>query len=272
MRKKIEQPLLPFDEPAPRSEPPPEPPPEGSPLIAALVRVCLDAPLTEKILVAPSRFVGHTLVERLAREGHPWMNLRVETVRTLALRLVEGDLAREGLHVLSRAQALALVEQACGECLSADGYFAALRDRPGFHRAVQRTFEELRGAGISAADLPARAFTNRRKREELRRILARYEETLAASSWIDRADVARRALEASRAGRRLPGDVRYLSPRGLEHSSVEAALLAEISGGRLEILETEPADAWIAKASGASLFRATGEENEIREVFRRVLA
>jgi hypothetical protein len=36
MRKKNEQPMLPFDEPEPRTEPPPEPPPEGSPLIAAL--------------------------------------------------------------------------------------------------------------------------------------------------------------------------------------------------------------------------------------------
>ncbi len=272
MRRKNEQPFLPFDAPEPRPEPPPEPPPDGSPLITALARACVGAPLKDKILVAPSLFVGNALVERLAREGHPWMNLRVETVRTLALRLVERDLAHDGLRVLSRAQALALVEQACGECLTANGYFAALRDRPGFHRALQRTFEELRGAGIPAADLPAKAFADRRKRDELRRILARYEETLAASSWIDRADVIRRALEASRAGRRLPGEALFLAPRGLEHSGVESALLAELSEGRLETLETEPADAWIAKAAGASLFRATGEENEIREVFRRVLS
>src|SRR5262245_31006972 len=136
MRRRTEQPLLPFDEPeAPSPDGSPGPPseaspPAASPLIAALARACSRAALTEKVLVAPTLFVGHALVERLAREGHRWMNLRVETVRTLALRLVEADLVRDGLRLLSRAQALALVEQACGEFLKADGYFASLRDRP----------------------------------------------------------------------------------------------------------------------------------------------
>ncbi len=267
------QPFLPFDEPeAPSPEASPTPSSEASPLIAALARACASAALAEKVLVAPTLFVGHTLVERLAREGHRWMNLRVETIRTLALRLVDADLVRDGLRLLSRAQALALVEQACGEFLKADGYFAALRDRPGFHRALQRTFEELRGAGIPAADLPADAFADRRKREELRGILARYEAALSASRWVDRADVVRRALEAARAGRRLPGEILYLAPRDLDLSTVDRALLERLSDGRLETLETEPADAWSAKAARAALFRATGEENEIREVFRRVLA
>src|SRR5262249_61813839 len=123
--------------------------------------------------------------ERLAREGHAWTNLRVETVRTIALRLVGPDLARDGLRLLSRAQALALVEQACGEFLRPGGYFAALRDRPGFHRALQRTFEELRGAGIPAADLPAEAFVDRRKRAELRGILTPYEAALRAAPCVD---------------------------------------------------------------------------------------
>ena len=145
-----EQPFLPFEEPAERARAT-QPPPESSGLIAALARACERAPLAEKILIAPSLAVGHTLVERLAREGHPWMNLRVETIRTLALGLVGPELAREGLRLLSRAQALALVEQACGEFLKPKSYFGQLRDRPGFHRALQRTFGEIRAAGLSSA-------------------------------------------------------------------------------------------------------------------------
>ncbi len=240
-------------------------------MISALARVCERAPLAEKVLIAPSLFVGHTIAERLAREGHAWSNLRVETVRTVALRLVGEDLARDGLRLLSRAQALALVEQACGEFLRPGGYFAALRDRPGFHRALQRTFEELRGAGIPAADLPVEAFTDRRKREELRGILARYEAALAAARWVDRAEVLRRALEAARAGRRPPGEPLFLAPAGMELSAVERAFLERLADGRLETLETE-APGWGGAAARAALFRATGEENEIREVFRRVLA
>jgi ATP-dependent helicase/nuclease subunit B len=274
-----EQPFLPFDDApvapskdAPATRPPEPPPPPGSPLIASLARACAQSPLAEKVLIAPSLFVGHAIVERLAREGHDWTNLRVETVGTLALQLVGADLAREGLRLLSRAQALALVEQACGEFLRPGGYFAALRDRPGFHRALQRTFEELRGAGIPAADLPSKAFADRRKRDELRGILARYEAALAASRWVDRPEVLRRALDAARTGRLLPGERLYLEPRGLELSAVERTFLERITGGRLETLETESRDGWTERAARASLFRATGEENEIREVFRRILA
>src|SRR5262245_64490918 len=139
------QPFLPFDEPEERPEPPAPP---GTRLIESLARVCSERPLEEKVLVSPSLSVGHTLVERLAREGHPWMNLRVETVRTLALSAAGPGLAREGLRLLSRPQALALVEQACAQALPAESYFGALRDRTGLHRAMQRTLDELRAAGI----------------------------------------------------------------------------------------------------------------------------
>src|SRR6266852_2198487 len=100
------QPPLPFDAPA---EPAREPPsaPATARVIEELVRICRERPLEEKILVSPSLAIGHTLVERLAREGQDWMNLRVETVRTLAESAVGPELARGGWKILSRAQTLA---------------------------------------------------------------------------------------------------------------------------------------------------------------------
>src|SRR5215831_17502986 len=101
-----EQPFLPFDDApavpakkAPAAPPPPAAPTPGSPLIDSLARACAGSPLAEKVLIAPSLFVGHTIVERLAREGHAWTNLRIDTPRTVALRLVGADLAREGLRL-----------------------------------------------------------------------------------------------------------------------------------------------------------------------------
>jgi len=91
-----DQPLLPFGEPLPAEAPSPRPgktrrpalartpapaAPTASPLAAPatetsrlieeFVRICREHPLEEKVLVAPSLAIGHTLVERLAREGHP---------------------------------------------------------------------------------------------------------------------------------------------------------------------------------------------------------
>ncbi len=263
-----EQPLLPFDEPPARAEAPPGEEPPGSRLIAALASACARRPLEEKVFVAPSLAVGHTLVERLAREGHPWMNLRVETIRTLALGLVGPELAREGLRLLSRAQALALVEQACGEFLKPKSYFGQLRDRPGFHRALQRTFGEIRAAGLSSDRLPPAAFDDPRKLTELKGILARYDADLEKGGFIDSAAVLRRAVAAAKPS---AGGPIYLVPEDSDPTAVERELLEKVAAGRLETLGAEPLAAWAANASRARLVRAIGEENEIRQVFRSIL-
>ncbi len=219
--------------------------------------------------MAPSLAIGHTLVERLARAGHPWMNLRVATARTIALDLVGPDLAREGLRLLSRAQALALVEQACAQFLTPKSWFGQLRDRPGFHRALQRTFEEIRAAGLSAAALPPGAFDDPRKLEELKGVLARYDTDLEKGRFIDSAAVLRRAVAAAKPD---PSAGVYLVPGDADLTAVERALLEKVAGGRLETLPGEAPERWTEAGARATLVRAIGEENEIRQVFRRILA
>jgi RecB family exonuclease len=257
-----EQHLLPFGE-EPASEP-------GSRLIEELARACRERPLEEKILIASSLPIGHQILERLARFGHPWMNLRVETVRTIAHGLVGPGIAREGRKLLSRAQALALVEQACAEALTDRSYFGPLRSLPGFHRAVHRTFDELRAAGISPAALPAAAFMDPRKRRELKAILGKYDDALKSGRFIDDAEVLRRAVEA--ASPAPANGPLYLLPEGQDVGAVERAFLERVAGGGLTTLATNPPSDWIRTAKNAALLRAVGEENEIREAFRRILA
>ena len=286
-----EQPFLPFDEdapaaarlpiaPEPREEPPflppssdDAPPPASerplSRLVEELADVCAAHPLEEKVLVAPSLLVGHQIVERLARARGPVVHLRVETIRTLAHAAVGPALAREGLRLLSRAQSLALVEQACLENLDDRSYFGELRTRPGFHRAIQRASDELRAAGIAPGALPAAAFSDGRKPRELRAILQSSAASLERGRWIDRAEVLRRAAEAARPASRPP---LVLVPEGLDLSAVERRLLEKIAGERASILASDPPGDWGERAKGARLFRASGEENEIRAVLREVLA
>lgn len=266
-----EQPFLPFEAPAAPTEEAPAAPPAAEPssLIDSLAAACRAHPLEEKILIAPSLRVGHTLAERLAREGHPWVHVRVETVRTLALRLVGPDLARDGLRLLSRAQALALVEKASSESLTAKSHFGPLRDRPGFHRALQRTFEELRAAGLSSVSLPAEAFEDPRKRQELEGILRRYDSDVDRGGFIDAAAVLRRAVQAARPD---SSDARYLVLEQADLTAPERDLLDRISGGRLESLSGDAPERWAESGRRARLRRAIGEENEIRGVFRQILA
>jgi RecB family exonuclease len=300
VRRKIassvpKQPFLPFEEvhepaptapppappsAAPKREPPVSPPSaSGAPLSRLgeeLARVCAARPLEEKLLLAPSLLVGHQIVERLARSGRTVVQLRVETVRTLAHAAIGAELAREGSKLLSRAQAFALIEQACAAHLSESSYFGALRERPGFHRAIQSVLDELRAAGLSPGSLPTAAFADSRKPRELQKILESYEAALRQGSWVDRIEVLRRAIaaveEKEAAGRAARARPLLLLPDALDLSAAERRLVDALAGDRKIVLETDPPEEWTSRVRFARIFRATGEENEIRAVFREVLA
>lgn len=239
--------------------------------VEALAEVCREVPLEEKVFVAPSRFVGHQVIEALARSGTPWIHLRVESVRSLAHAVAGPVIAEEGLTLLSRAQALALIEQACAEVLTPSSYFGELAARPGLHRAIQNTFDELRSAGISPAALPETAFGDPRKVLELKKILAVYEAALERGKFVDRPEVLRRAVRALRESPRS-SDSLYLLAGSFELSAAERELVNRISGARLRTLEADGPETWAGNASRATLSRALGEENEIREILRRILA
>ena len=256
-----------FDE-GPQTEPPPSRPR----LVEELARACREQPLEEKILVAPALAVGYQLVERLAREGTPWVNLRVETARTLAHALVGPDLVRQRLRVLSRAQSLALVEQACAQAFSADSYFGALSGRPGLHRALEATLGELRAAGVSEEILPAEAFPDRRKLRELREVLRRHAAAFEKGRYVDGIALLRRATAALEAGPApAPGPL-YVVAGGGELPALERRFVETLAGSRMRELPSDPPEEWARAARDCRLFRATGEENEIREVFRRILS
>jgi len=240
-----------------------------------IAAVCREHPLREKILVSPSLAIGHQIGDRIARCGTAWVNLRPETVRTLADAVTADGLAAEGITVLSRAQALALVEMACagvpGERLA---YFGALADRPGLHRAIQRSIDDLRLAGATAATLRAAAFEDPRKAEDLRCILESYERALAEGKFIDRAGVVLRAVRQLEGGARRPwpADAVWIVVDEEERAEVEGRLVSLASGWTLQ--SPDGVDSEESTHLGSAEFqfvKAAGEENEIRAAFRAIL-
>jgi hypothetical protein len=248
----------------------------------SLASICREHLLREKILVVPSLAVGHQIADAVALGGTSWVNLRVETVRTLADGVAGFVIAREGLTVLSRAQALALVEEACDEALDHSPYFAALKDRPGLHRAMQKSIDDLRHAGVSS--LPASAFEDPRKAADLRAILAAYEEKLVRGRYVDRFGVLARGISLLEGGARYPAapDALWLTVEELELTGAEGRFLELVSGGGLLEVGTSggagaaagaaPTGAGEGRPSRLFVFlRADGEENELRGVFRAIL-
>jgi RecB family exonuclease len=241
-----------------------------SELISRLAEVCREHLLTEKILVVPSLAIGHQIADAVAQSGTPWVNLRVETMRTLADAIAGFELAREGVTVLSRAQALAIIEYACDRTLGADSYFSALLGRPGLYRAIKRSIDDLRFAGIRPGSLPEGAFEDHRKAVDLARVVATYEQELADRKFIDRYGVLARAIDMLKKGAYKPWahDAIWMTVDELELTSEEERFLNLVSGGQCEKLESGAAT---ATPKQAVLTRAVGEENELRGGFRSIL-
>ncbi|MEO8033687.1 MAG: PD-(D/E)XK nuclease family protein [Acidobacteriota bacterium] len=238
-------------------------------LVSALAAICREHLLTEKILVAPSLAIGHQIADAIAHSGTSWVNLRVETIRTLADAIAGFTLAGEGCTVLSRAQALAIVERSCDQALDSSSYFAALAGRPGLHRAIQRSLDDLRHAGVDLADLPHSAFEDSRKADDLARVLASYETELRERRFIDRYGVLARAIALLQSGapRPWPDGAKWLVIDGIDLTSSEERFLGLVTGS-YEVLSGGSA----VRPERIDFRKAIGEENEIRGAFRTLLA
>jgi len=239
---------------------------------AQLARFCKRHRLTEKILVAPSLAIGHQIAEGLVRGGHPWVNLRVATVHTLARAVIAEDPSQEGLRILSRAQSQALAEQVSAEVLTEDSYFGPLKNQPGFHRAVRATLEDLRTAHVAFQELLTDPTEDKRKIQELQAIARAYDRILAENRFADQFEIVRRATRKLREMRQPRGKMGvYLLPETLDLSVSERSFIDRLAGGRIHVLGVDQPTEWQTNLLSLEMFRALGEENEIREVFRRLL-
>lgn len=229
--------------------------------------VCRENPVAEKVLLVPTYGVGQRITDTLARSGTHWIGIRTLTLEGLALELSSDLLVREGRSLLSRAQALSLVESACEDVLSDDDYFGALRHSTGFFRSIRRSIDDLRISGVRSAGFPAGAFPNRRKAAEIQRILARYEELLDRNRFVDRAglyELASRSIgDTPRHERVFSAGIRDLRPMQkvlLDSVAREHVLLQEVD-------ESEPLPIGRKQKIGS----ARGSENEVRAVLRRAV-
>ncbi|MDX1584339.1 MAG: hypothetical protein R3338_12145, partial [Thermoanaerobaculia bacterium] len=228
--------------------------------------VCADDPAGEKIVLVPTYVVGQRLTDSLARTGTRWIGIRTITLDGLAHEKAAATLVRDGHSRLSRAQALAMIETACDDTLTDANYFGRLRHSVGFFRAVQRSIEDLRASRVRSTDFPADAIRNRRKSNEIRRILSRYEELLDENRFVDGPalyDIAiREAARTERRPRLFSAGLHDLTP--IQRELIEALADEHVP------LHEPPEDVRIHAAS-SHITTARGAENEIRAVVRKAV-
>lgn len=246
---------------------------ERNRLLQELTAFCEAHPVDEKILLVPSFQTGIQILDALARSGSAHLNLRPATVFSLAHGVAGPALAAAGRETLSRAQLLALVEDACDQVLEPSSYFGALRERPGLHRALQSTLNEIRRVGLTPEQLPSEALEDPRKAREMKAIGRSYRDALEAGTFADPLDVLAAATRmlGENAGLRLAPAVRVLRPEGFELSALESTFLDALLPHPATPLPVDVPEDPPLTPDRVFLVCASGEENEVRAVFRRIV-
>ncbi|NPV59882.1 MAG: hypothetical protein HPY75_09490 [Actinobacteria bacterium] len=259
--------------------------------------LCSSRPLEEKRLLAPSLRVGRQWLDAVTCAGTAVFNVRIMTVTGFALELAAPEMERRGLTFAGDTRLGLVLEEMLAQRREEAGYLGRLDQSPGLARMMASSFRDLRLAGVTAEDLHPKHFEVSAKGEELASLFAAYDERLRSLSLADLSAVLRIAE------RRLREDARALPPQCLvalpsdmleEISALERALWDALPEGVKVILECDrpcearvgaPTDAallaWLPKPAEAPMpagdgsvdfFRAEGEVNEVREVFRRCVA
>ena len=272
----------------------------GQPLntfLAALRSTIAEQPLAEKWLLAPSLRVGFQWLDAVTRSGQPVLNVRVRTLRHLALDLAAAEMSGAGLTFLRGRRVEVVMARVLGHLQqAAGGYLSALAVSPGLVRALSAALRDLRLAGLHARDLRGRAFEVQAKAREIKRLLTEYERLLRREELADYADVLRLAADRLRADAgALPEDALLIMPDDEEEGlgALERAVWLAVPEARRRALPVDrpgdppqgkPTDLdllrWLASpvdAPGpvndgtARIFRSVGEVNEVREVLRRCI-
>jgi ATP-dependent helicase/nuclease subunit B len=263
-------------------------------LVLGIGCACSENVLEEKRLLAPSRRTGIQWLDRVATSGQPVMNCRVTTIEGLAMEIAAPEVERLGLAYPGDVALEVLLARALEDLRGGGGYLSGMGASPGLTRTIRRAVTDLRLAGQDSSRISPDAFEVGLKGEEVAGLLAEYEKRLKAEGMLDYAGMLE--LARLRACEAQPIDGLLLVPVDLAEGlawaekallesfprSMMISLEVDEPGGEAGDLSEALSDSgllrWVADPSGApeperdgsaSVFRAVGEVNEVREVLRR---
>ncbi len=241
-------------------------------LIEHLAEACGRHRVQEKWLIAPSLRVGHQWLDQVTLAGTPVVNVRVLTVRSLALQVIGPRLAEESLTVASPAARRIAVASAWQDVMRDDGYLGEARRTPGLLALAEATILDLKLAGVAPEGFKTGAFEHRLKGHELTALLGAYQGELDRRGLIDNADAARLAT-AELAGNGAAGrEIVLLWPEDIRLTAVEQTLLGAVAGGNVVTLAVDqPGGDDSGKDLSVRFVHAVGEANEVRGVLRSCL-
>jgi len=145
------------------------------------------------VVVAPTRRTGTNIGRWLAAAGTSFVNVRFETIESLA-RLYAESHGAPMLRIAERDIRLLAVAEAIDRCAGDDNFYFGSGTGPGFARSVELTISALRNSRVDQATL-ARGSSSRVR--SVARLLAEYGEVLRRERLMDTAELLETAAAVS---------------------------------------------------------------------------
>jgi len=274
----------------------------------AVSDICNTYCLREKILIVPSFSQGHQITESLVKDGFSYINLRINTLSSLAHEIIALDLVKESITVLPETSILIIIENLFTEIRERnDSYFHNLEPKEGMVDALARAIRELRMSGIRSDELSPKHFLSEEKGSEIKELLDNYESLLKDSHYADKPEILRRSVEKLRIEKSTPNNKLYLFLSDTPYAALEKEFIDLLPGEKIVLPHDkvkgfsfpqrylEPTSKvedlkvtsnierlpWLFNPEDAptrfedstvQIFHAVGRRNEVREVLRKIVS
>jgi RecB family exonuclease len=270
-------------------------------LLSNLADACRKYRFTPKFLVVDSYRSGHQLLEALAQNGEPWLNLTPVTPLDLAFKITKKNFTDQGFELVSDGQVLFLIDEileemdSCGELT----YFSELEGTEGLAGVLKGPLMELRMTGVLSGDIDPGDFVDEQKGREIKALLEKYEKKPLEQKLADAAALYDEALKMLGQDKTHGKETLYLIPEHLELDYLSFAFLDRLTRGCRMILPAEDVRglpepggfyfraedrpeksspfSWLFDVENApsspgetEIFQAYGPACEVKEVFRRL--
>ena len=159
--------------------------------LAQIKAFCDAHPIDAKVLIVPTMTTGHDLTLALAATGYSWLNLQIETPRSLAEKDGSAHLIAEGYSHMAQDADLFWLDEMIPQAVREvnDEYFA--QQATALTRPFLRTLRVLRAAGLEPDSISEKGTRHR----VLQRLYQTYCATYERDNLYDNAVLYRHALK-----------------------------------------------------------------------------
>ena len=159
--------------------------------LAQLKAFCDAHPIDAKVLIVPTMTIGHDLTLALAATGYSWLNLQIETPRSLAEKDASAHLIAEGHARMAQDADLFYLDEIIPRAVREidDDYFA--QQATALTRPFLRTLRVLRAAGLEPNSISEKGT----RHQVLQRLYQTYCATYERDNLYDNAVLYQHALK-----------------------------------------------------------------------------